>query len=134
METNNEQKLNSFSILLKEKDEDIKQLRIDLENVQNTPTKTSKEFLDVVLSAVNKLTKENIGEALEPFVRSQSQSERRVSEQFSFIEEQIATIAEVLKSNKSNHQPFQCDQCDRVFPNQRSLQNHRKTIHLPNPT
>ena len=63
--------------------------------------------------------------ALEPFVRSQSQSESRVNDQFSFLEEQIATITGVLKSSKPNHQSFQCDQCDRIFRNQRSLQNHR---------
>ena len=130
LETQHEHKFNEFREILNGKDEAIVNLKVDVENIKKASVPTTNEVIGHILEAVNASIQENVVVALEPLIKNQTQSERRVNCQFSDLETQIAAISQVLNQNTFNQQ-FQCDLCRRAFQNHRSLQNHRRTCHQP---
>ena len=71
--------------------------------------------------------------SLEPLIKTQNLTERRVNNQFSELETQIAALSQVFNQNGTK-QHCQCDICGSTVQNQRSLHQHRRTNHLPQST
>ena len=128
-----EKDIETNSVILNEKVKIIENLKLEIENIKKTPVPKTNEIIEPILDAMNSSIQQNVVGALEPVINNQTESERRVHNLFSDLESQVASLSQVLNSSTTNVQ-FHCDLCGKIFQNQQSLQNHRRTSHRPHPT